>query len=345
MLKLYCEENVETSIDMISEVETCVYEINVMSSSLCKAPGFSKKPDNHGIKCTPILQPHVYENYLQRVKEEEKKEKDTEQLMRLEKKEKNIKNHNNVEDNDEEDDDQVFESKSVDEAVIGDEFESKAKELLESEELIQKLSQSLTDLLQELDADDDQQQQQLENEEEIVTANKIIEKQQESTSFDSDSELLEAEKATTAPSTDDLSSKWKVKVRYLNLKDLEKNLQKSSSSSLNEEDEKALVEKLSQSNEMLASKFSTNKIKVKILTLDQDQATNEDESDLTSTDGLNSILNEYFQSLLKKQQLKQMQLNYNYNYATAYNSLRNNNANEDDDINDEDFDEERMVLF
>lgn len=61
--KIFCDEGATNQIDLISEVETCIYEIHINTDSICKIPNFSKKPNNFDIKCNPVVSPDVYEKY------------------------------------------------------------------------------------------------------------------------------------------------------------------------------------------------------------------------------------------------------------------------------------------
>ena len=47
-------------------METCVYEINVLSSAVCKIPNFSKKSNEFDIKCNPVLSMDQYQKYIKK---------------------------------------------------------------------------------------------------------------------------------------------------------------------------------------------------------------------------------------------------------------------------------------
>ena len=42
-------------IDLISEIETCVYEIHVNSRSMCDVPNFRKEKNKFDIVCRPVV--------------------------------------------------------------------------------------------------------------------------------------------------------------------------------------------------------------------------------------------------------------------------------------------------
>lgn len=67
---MFCDERSINKIEMISEIETCVYEISVRTPTLCSVPNFSIKQISHDLKCSPVVTDQVFENYLA------KKEKD-----------------------------------------------------------------------------------------------------------------------------------------------------------------------------------------------------------------------------------------------------------------------------
>jgi len=66
--KIFCDESSTTyngnSIDLISEIETCVYEIHINSRSICKIPYFNKKQNSFNINCSPVVEPKEYAKYL-----------------------------------------------------------------------------------------------------------------------------------------------------------------------------------------------------------------------------------------------------------------------------------------
>lgn len=68
MAKIFCDESSTTnngnSIDLISEIETCVYEIHINSRSICKIPYFNKKQNSFSINCNPVVEPKEYAKYL-----------------------------------------------------------------------------------------------------------------------------------------------------------------------------------------------------------------------------------------------------------------------------------------
>ena len=67
--KIFCDETVKNQIDLISEVETCIYEINIISSLVCGIPNFSKKSNDFGIKCNPVIDGDEYEKYAKKKQE------------------------------------------------------------------------------------------------------------------------------------------------------------------------------------------------------------------------------------------------------------------------------------
>lgn len=56
---------------MISEVETCIYEIHINSNSLCSIPYFSKKQNKFDIRCSPVVDQTTYADYLVKKKQTE----------------------------------------------------------------------------------------------------------------------------------------------------------------------------------------------------------------------------------------------------------------------------------
>ena len=68
MAKIFCDESSTTnngnSIDLISEIETCVYEIHINSRSICKIPYFNRKQNSFNINCNPVVEPKEYAKYL-----------------------------------------------------------------------------------------------------------------------------------------------------------------------------------------------------------------------------------------------------------------------------------------
>jgi ferritin len=65
-IKIFCDEQSETEIDLISEVESCIYEIHINSHSLCSIPYFSKKQNKFDIKCHPVVDHTTYADYLKK---------------------------------------------------------------------------------------------------------------------------------------------------------------------------------------------------------------------------------------------------------------------------------------
>jgi hypothetical protein len=63
--KLFCDEESTNEIALISEVETCVYEMHVASRTLCNVPGFSKEANRFDLVCRPVVDSHTFETYLE----------------------------------------------------------------------------------------------------------------------------------------------------------------------------------------------------------------------------------------------------------------------------------------
>jgi hypothetical protein len=53
-------------LDLISEVETCVYEIHINSYQVCSVPYFRKTPNNFQISCSPVVTASVYDKYVEK---------------------------------------------------------------------------------------------------------------------------------------------------------------------------------------------------------------------------------------------------------------------------------------
>ncbi len=65
---------------MISEIETCVYDIHINSNQICNIPNFNKKSNNYKIDCNPVLDGHLFNQYSRKIHEleQKKQEKQTE---------------------------------------------------------------------------------------------------------------------------------------------------------------------------------------------------------------------------------------------------------------------------
>lgn len=53
-------------IDLISEIESCVYEIHINSYLVCSVPHFRKSPQNFQVSCNPVVHQHVYNQYIEK---------------------------------------------------------------------------------------------------------------------------------------------------------------------------------------------------------------------------------------------------------------------------------------
>ncbi len=60
-------------INLINELELCVYEFHVLTNTVCSIPNFIKKPNNLNIYCNPVVSPSVYEKYIKRKEDQEAK--------------------------------------------------------------------------------------------------------------------------------------------------------------------------------------------------------------------------------------------------------------------------------
>jgi hypothetical protein len=79
-MKIFCDEAaIIAQIDLITELELCVYEFHILSNTVCNIPNFSKKPNNLNIFCNPVVSPAIYEKYTKR--KEAKATKETQQAL------------------------------------------------------------------------------------------------------------------------------------------------------------------------------------------------------------------------------------------------------------------------
>lgn len=61
--KIFCGEYSTNEIELISEVETCVYEIHIYSGYLCSIPNFREKKNKFDINCNPIVDEIAFNDY------------------------------------------------------------------------------------------------------------------------------------------------------------------------------------------------------------------------------------------------------------------------------------------
>ena len=62
--KMFCDENAfGTEIALITEIETCVYEIHVNNRLLCNIPRFGKDINKFLVECHPVVDSPTYEAY------------------------------------------------------------------------------------------------------------------------------------------------------------------------------------------------------------------------------------------------------------------------------------------
>jgi hypothetical protein len=66
-------------IKLISEIETCVYEIHINDNSICNVPNFNNIAKVNEITCNPVLTPETYEKYMRKLNE--LVQKDQEELV------------------------------------------------------------------------------------------------------------------------------------------------------------------------------------------------------------------------------------------------------------------------
>ena len=61
---MFCDENaLGTEIALITEIETCVYEIHVNNRLLCNIPRFGKDVNKFKVECHPVVDSSTYEAY------------------------------------------------------------------------------------------------------------------------------------------------------------------------------------------------------------------------------------------------------------------------------------------
>lgn len=80
LAKIFCDEQATNEIDMISEVETCVYEMHINSRSMCTVPKFSKEQSKFDIICRPVVDEETFTRHLKK-KEELTRQKSNEETV------------------------------------------------------------------------------------------------------------------------------------------------------------------------------------------------------------------------------------------------------------------------
>lgn len=324
VVKIFCDEtnvNHLDSIDLISEIETCVYEIHINSYSICKIPYFSKKPNSFNINCSPVVDPEVYDKYL-----EEKKASEVEKDEKQPPSEEKIQNENldfseetisslvdnlandylnmdtstllnseldeevKIESEDDDLDDLNTETKLNE---IKSETMNKLDKLTGRAKVIGSLSQQLTNLIDELASSADFSSKKEESNEKDESEN---------------SKLLEEKKEAKTSETD-----------------LDKLFSETDDNNVNSLEEK-IAEQLSKRQE-LVDKFKTNKFKVKIVRFDLNsnklQMLNED-----SSNDLSSLITSLLNDEPEIQKFKKLQKNYDFVY-NANNPVIENFAKEE----------------
>ncbi len=63
---MFCDEEITNEIILVSEVETCVYEIQLGSRTMCNVPGFSKEASRYDLVCKPVVDSDVFNKYLEK---------------------------------------------------------------------------------------------------------------------------------------------------------------------------------------------------------------------------------------------------------------------------------------
>ncbi|CAF0936885.1 unnamed protein product [Brachionus calyciflorus] len=160
-VKIFCDETSLNQIEIINEIETCVYEIYVKSYSMCTIPNFSKKQTNYDVQCSPVVSDKIYELYkLKKQNEiEEKKleiqdeEEEDKLLTDIEKlKEINNELEQEIQNEEKELENLIEKTNEIGNPDQINEIIKKTDEnLAKSDELFEKISTKLSSILDELD--------------------------------------------------------------------------------------------------------------------------------------------------------------------------------------------------
>lgn len=329
--KIFCDEHSTTEIDLISEVETCIYEIHVNSHAMCNIPSFSKKQSKFNINCQPVVDETTYNEYLA------KREKTRlEKLAKIKDLEKKV-DEQVVKLNEEpflkfepkpEPDDQAIEIQDKNREVSIDSFiDSIPQDLTEKEKILEGLEINLDDLenfndilLKENKKLFDNLKDNDKNEEEIKEIDDLLNKIEDNLDSVKSLRKQKVDRHFHQPGTIDTPNELTEKSRNDESENTLKSLRKSEISKMyddldkfNSEDQ--LTEENMNEIEKLTSGLDIpdlkgQKVKIKIIKIDS-KGKNVD------SDDLNSI----FSSLLKEnseiKKYEKLDTNYNYIYDSS----------------------------
>ncbi len=326
---------------MISEIETCVYEIHINSRSICKIPYFSKKPNSFSVNCNPVVESSAYEKYTAIMKDAETRQQAkksetipsaTEEMTDLSSLFGSLtSNYLNAESTDEEplknDDFSENESSFLNKLnQIKSESVDKLDKLNPKENAIESLSKKLTSMIDQL-----MQNDYLEGDEEKETYSDLVSPNE----MDSSNEALKNKLTlkTDQPNLDDLLDSYKT--------------DSSQSSNKLTNLEKKLSDELSK-NQVLVNKFKTNNLKVKIIRINPNNPNELTSFDEESADDLSLLMTSLFANDVQSRKLKDLKSNYEYvfdekNIDTERNS--NDLKTESQMKNKEDDTTENLILF
>lgn len=296
--KIFCDEtatNQLDTIDLISEIESCVYEIHIKSHSICKIPYFSKKPNSFNINCNPVAEPDVFDKYSQKKNELEKKVVEKPVKMDftmsslvddLAKSFLNLEGTiSDIDDSDLKDLNEDFDEDKNEANLLSKlkeiktETKDKFDKLIVKDEVIDTLSRKLTNLIDELSTSNDllnNKKPDSQIEEDIVSGNDLT-----------DNKLSE-----------------KNAINEL-LEDIDQYDDKLSNL------EKTLSEQLAKKQE-LVDKFKTNKFKVKIVRFDPTNPHTLREIGDSDSNDINELMSKLFEDEIQSKKLKRLKENYEF---------------------------------
>ena len=348
VFKVFCDEtNQVDSIDLISEIETCVYEIHINSRSICKIPYFSKKPNSFEVNCNPVVEPSAYEKYTAMMKEAEIRQQakksevlplKNDDLTDLSGLFDSLANNNLNEENPEEAEDEPLKSDDFSENEslflnkldqIKSESVNKLDKLNTKENAIESLSKKLTSMIDQL-----MQSDYLEGEQEK-------EKEKEETYSDL--------KSPNEMNSDILKKKETLNTEQAKLDELLKNFNTDSSQISNKLTslEKTLSDELSK-NEDLVKKFKTNNLKVKIIRIDPNNPNEMASIEGETADDLNLLMTSLFANNMQSKKFKDLKSNYEYVFDEKNIDTEENLniwSQETQTKHEEDENSEKLIIF
>jgi hypothetical protein len=328
-IKLFCDEMTANHIESINEIETCVYEIRVHTSSLCLIKNFNKKFQNLVVKCSPVLNAHDYEVYstqnvpLQSYNSEISDNRGdllikqlSDDLFNNEEKIKHLKEKTQFYEN-------LLTKSVVDDGDVNlsdeiknteNELMKSADNLLKTNDMLKKLSDKLNDIIESLDINNENlvSFDEFGNGNEVKNLDEIDFNEVETTA------PLDSTKPTTA-------SPMKIKVSVIDASsNIAEQLKK-----LNENEEagskvKNLENSIKEKLLMKNKKFEN--IDVKIINIDEVNANNNND-DLSSS-LVNKLFNSLFGDVDNKNKISKINKNYNRVYT---NGKFVDNSGEDDE--------------